>query len=105
MDKYLSNMFITTKKEKNKSTTPKNENNNIHNNLYDIISYIVKNKLIYVLEDENIKNKIRLLVKPFIHELLSDIYPYIYISVVLVVISFLLILSIFIMLVRIHNNK
>lgn len=45
--------------------------------------------------------------------ILNELYPYVYISIILVVISFLLILSIFIMLIRqfnffnvlIHNTK
>lgn len=39
-------------------------------------------------------------MRPFINMLLQEIYPYIYISILLVLVAFFLILAIFILLVR-----
>lgn len=49
---------------------------------------------------QDVKNEIKDLFKPIIDLLLLEIYPFIYISLVFVVISFLLILAIFILVLR-----
>jgi hypothetical protein len=53
-----------------------------------------------VLGREDVKEEIKNITKPLIDIILKEIYPYIYISIIFVVISFLLILGIFIILMR-----
>ena len=64
----------------------------------------IKDKLIdeciNLIKRDDIKNEIKELMKPVIDMLLKEIYPYIYLSLIFVVISFLLILGIFLILVR-----
>jgi hypothetical protein len=57
-------------------------------------------KCIDLLKKPYIKNTIKEFIKPIIDIALQEIYPYIYLSVVFVVISFLLTLGIFILLVK-----
>ena len=67
----------------------------------------VKNCLISecvnILKREDVKKEIKELFKPIINMLLQDIYPYILISMLFVIISFLLVLGIFMLLLR--KNK
>ena len=64
----------------------------------------IKEKLIEecinLIKRDDIKNEIKELMKPVIDMLLKEIYPYIYLSLIFVVISFLLILGIFLILMR-----
>ena len=63
----------------------------------------IKQCLIILNDDEiklNIKNILKPILQPLINLLLKEIYPYIYISLVFVFISFLLHLGIFILLIR-----
>jgi hypothetical protein len=53
-----------------------------------------------VLEKENMKEEINTLFKPLIDLILIEIYPYVYISLLFIVMCFLLILGIFIILMR-----
>jgi hypothetical protein len=53
-----------------------------------------------VLEKKNIKEEINTLFKPLIDLILIEIYPYVYISMIFIIICFLLILGIFIILIR-----
>jgi hypothetical protein len=53
-----------------------------------------------VLKREDIKNELKLLLKPMMDVILQEIYPYIFLSMIFVFISFLLILGIFILLLR-----
>lgn len=53
-----------------------------------------------VLKNEDVKMEIRKLFKPIIEMLLADIYPYIVLSMVFVIISFFIILGNFILLLR-----
>ena len=66
----------------------------------------VKNKAIdYCLEfikKDEVKNELKNLFKPIINLILEEIYPYIYLSVLFLLISFFLVLGIFILLLR--NN-
>ena len=55
-----------------------------------------------VLGREDVKEEIKNITKPLIDIILKEIYPYIYISIIFVVISFLLILGIFIIFIEIH---
>lgn len=58
---------------------------------------------ILFMRRDDIKNELKNFMRPIIGLILKDIYPYIYLSLLFVIISFLLILGIFIILVR--NNK
>jgi hypothetical protein len=58
--------------------------------------------IILLKKDENVKNIINPLIEPIINNLLKELNPYIYLSLVFVFISFLLHLGIFFLLV---SNK
>lgn len=58
--------------------------------------------IILLKKDENVKNLINPLIEPIITNLLKELNPYIYLSLVFVFISFLLHLGIFFLLV---SNK
>lgn len=53
-----------------------------------------------VLKRDDVKAELKLLLTPLVEIIISNIYPYIYISLVFVIISFLLHLGIFILLIR-----
>ena len=53
-----------------------------------------------ILNRDDVKNEFKNIMRPIIEMLLKDIYPYIYLSIIFVVISFLLILGIFVLLMR-----
>ena len=53
-----------------------------------------------ILKREDVKSELKNLMKPMINMILQDLYPYIFLSIVFVFISFLLILGIFILLLR-----
>lgn len=56
-----------------------------------------------ILNRKEVKREFKKMMAPLIELLLKDIYPYIYLSIIFVVLSFLLILGIFILLLR--SNK
>tara|TARA_Y100000591_G_C21704064_1_gene629809 strand:+ start:625 stop:864 length:240 start_codon:yes stop_codon:yes gene_type:complete len=58
------------------------------------------NECINIIKRDDIKNEIKEVMRPVIDMLLKEIYPYIYLSLIFVIISFLLILGIFLILVR-----
>ena len=58
------------------------------------------NQCLALLKQEEVKKEIKLLIKPIVDIILQEIYPYIYLSVLLVVFSFFLTLGIFILLFR-----
>ena len=61
---------------------------------------------ILLFRRDDIKKELNNIMSPLISLILKDIYPYIYLSLIFVIISFLLILGIFILLLRINNyNK
>ena len=64
----------------------------------------IKNKFIHqclnILKREDIKNELKNIVKPLVGLFVKEIYPYIFLSILFVLISFLLILGIFILLLR-----
>jgi hypothetical protein len=53
----------------------------------------------FIKKDE-VKQELKNLFKPIINLILEEIYPYIYLSLLLVIISFFLVLGIFIMLIK-----
>uniref|UniRef100_A0A6C0JV18 Uncharacterized protein n=1 Tax=viral metagenome TaxID=1070528 RepID=A0A6C0JV18_9ZZZZ len=53
-----------------------------------------------VLKREDVRTELKNVMKPLIDIILINIYPYIYISLIVVVISFILHLGIFILLLR-----
>jgi len=53
-----------------------------------------------ILGRDDVKSEIKNITQPLIDIILKEIYPYIYISIIFVFISFLLILGIFIILMR-----
>ena len=63
----------------------------------------LKNKIIEeclnTLKRDDVKEEIKELMTPVIDMVLKEIYPYIYLSIIFVIISFLLILGIFLILV------
>jgi len=58
---------------------------------------------IEIIKREDVKNELKIIIKPFIELILLNLYPYIYFSLLLVIISFLLILGIFILILK--NNR
>ena len=64
------------------------------------IKEIIVEQCLKALKRDDIKEEIKNIIKPVIGIILQEIYPYIYISVVFIFISFLLILGIFILLLR-----
>tara|TARA_B100001093_G_C26853769_1_gene1026387 strand:+ start:5213 stop:5536 length:324 start_codon:yes stop_codon:yes gene_type:complete len=69
-----------------------------------LIMTTLKNKIIEeclnTLKRDDVKEEIKELMSPVIDMFLKEIYPYIYLSMIFVIISFLLILGIFLILVR-----
>jgi hypothetical protein len=57
-----------------------------------------------LLKDKEINDSIIEIVKPLINLIFRDIYPYIFISILFVVVSFLLNLGMFILLMRNKGN-
>ena len=53
-----------------------------------------------ILSREDIKKELKELFKPLVSLIVQEIYPYIYLSLIFVIISFLLILGIFYLLMR-----
>lgn len=61
--------------------------------------YLVR-ECINVLRRDDIKNEVKTFIKPLLTLLLEQIYPYIYLSLFLVVVSFLLVLGTFVLLIK-----
>lgn len=61
------------------------------------------NEIFILLKQENVKNELKQMIKPIIQMILQEIYPYIYTSILFVLISFFLILGIFIIIFK-NNN-
>lgn len=57
---------------------------------------------ITILRRQDVKDELKHLLMPLVEPVLDEIYPYIYISLLFVLISFLLHLGIFFLLVRIR---
>jgi len=62
-------------------------------------------KCLEIIKRPEIKNEIKNFLRPIIDLILQEIYPYIYLSLLFVIISFLLILAIFILLLKNHQLK
>ena len=56
-----------------------------------------------ILARDDVKHEVKELFKPLVSLIVQEIYPYIYLSLIFVIISFLLILGIFYLLLR-NNN-
>ena len=68
------------------------------------IRSIIVDQCLEILKREDVKTELKSVIKPMISILLQEIYPYIFISLMFVLISFLLILGIFIFLLRIKKS-
>ena len=64
------------------------------------IKETIVNECLNVLHRDDVKEEFKTLMKPLIDMLIKEIYPYIFLSIIFVFISFLLILGIFILLLR-----
>ena len=53
-----------------------------------LLKNVILTEIMDILKNEDVKLQIRLLFKPIIDMLLADIYPYIMLSMVFVIISF-----------------
>lgn len=60
---------------------------------------------LHILKREDIKKELRNITKPWMDIILQDIYPYIFLSLLFVIMSFLLILAIFFILLHIKFSK
>jgi hypothetical protein len=76
------------------SSSDSNMKNHLKNKAIDYCLDIIKR--------EDVKNELKQLFKPVIQLILQEIYPYIYLSILFLLISFFLVLGIFILLLR--NN-
>ena len=65
----------------------------------DVKDQIIK-ECLNVLHRKEVKDEFKELMRPLIDMLIKEIYPYIFLSIIFVFISFLLILGIFILLLR-----
>jgi hypothetical protein len=61
---------------------------------------MIIDKCLEVLKRKDVKEDIKELMRPVVDMIIKEIYPYIFLSIVFVFISFLLILGIFILLLR-----
>tara|TARA_B100001057_G_C22452202_1_gene795531 strand:+ start:361 stop:597 length:237 start_codon:yes stop_codon:yes gene_type:complete len=64
------------------------------------IKDMIIDKCMELLKRKDVKEELKNLMRPMMDMLIKEIYPYIFLSIVLVFISFLLILGIFILLLR-----
>jgi hypothetical protein len=71
-------------------------NSNMKNSLID--------QCLEIIRRDDVKNELKNLMTPLIELILIEIYPYIYLSLIFVIISFLLHLGIFILLIRNKKN-
>tara|TARA_B100001093_G_C26763581_1_gene986833 strand:- start:462 stop:692 length:231 start_codon:yes stop_codon:yes gene_type:complete len=60
----------------------------------------IMNECLALLSKEEVKEKIKDMMRPLLDMILKEIYPYIYISLIFIIICFLLVLGIFILLLR-----
>ena len=66
---------------------------------------LIVEQCLQVLKREDFKYELKKIMAPLIEMIMIQIYPYIYISMVLVIISFILILAIFILLLKTSSKK
>lgn len=65
----------------------------------DIKESIIK-QCITIIKREDVKEELKLILRPMIDMIIQEMYPYIFLSITFVFISFLLILGIFLLLLR-----
>jgi hypothetical protein len=66
----------------------------------DDLKTTVINECLNTLKREDVKNQLKELMKPLVDMIIAQLYPYIFLSIIFVSISFLLILGTFILLLR-----
>ena len=71
----------------------------------NILHEIILKKCFDILKRDDVKTEFKNLFTPLINLILIEIYPYIYLSLLFVIISFLLHLGIFFLLLRNKNNS
>ena len=71
----------------------------------NILHEIILNKCFDILKRDDVKTEFKNLFTPLINLILIEIYPYIYLSLLFVIISFLLHLGIFFLLLRNKNSS
>lgn len=64
----------------------------------------ITNEILNILKKESVKNEFKTFLKPMIDLILQEIYPYIFLSLTFVFISFMLTLAIFTILLKIKIN-
>ena len=65
----------------------------------DIKESIIQ-QCIDVIKRKDVRHELQLLVRPMLDMILRELYPYVFLSLVFVIVSFLLVIGIFIILVR-----
>lgn len=65
----------------------------------------IVDKCLEIIRKPEVKKEIKIFMKPIIDLVLQEIYPYIYLSVIFVIISFLLTLGIFVLMMRNNQNS
>lgn len=66
----------------------------------------IMDQCIQVLQKTEVKDEIKKnIMSPLVNLILSEIYPYIYLSFIFIIISFLLHLGIFLLLIRSKDSK
>jgi len=58
------------------------------------------NDLVQMITQDDVKREMKVAMRPYINMILKEIYPYLYVSLVFVCISFLMTLSIFVLLLK-----
>ena len=67
---------------------------------YSIMDTKIVQVCLDILKRDDVKTELKNLMSPLVDMILIDIYPYIYLSLIFVVISFILHLGIFVLLMR-----
>ncbi len=70
----------------------------------DDLKDTIINECLNTLSRDDLKNDIKNLMKPLVDMIIQQLYPYIFLSIIFVCISFLLILGTFILLLRYTYN-
>uniref|UniRef100_A0A6C0KG84 Uncharacterized protein n=1 Tax=viral metagenome TaxID=1070528 RepID=A0A6C0KG84_9ZZZZ len=66
----------------------------------DNIKESIIKQCITIIKREDVKEELKLILRPMIDMIIQEMYPYIFLSITFVFISFLLILGIFLLLLR-----
>ena len=70
----------------------------------DDLKTTVINECLNTLKREDVKDQLKELMKPLVDMIIQQLYPYIFLSIIFVCISFLLILGTFMLLLRYTYN-